>query len=255
MPHNLRNTATDFFLIFCSNSRDSQCVCQCEICWGGGCKCVTDTKGCEAHQLWMRCWRQCWSPGCLLPSAPPHRCKCRSLWTWGRWCPGWWSPGRCRGPSGWWPYALNSAGHARSSASWMSAPPVGSPPPKMVIILFLLLCIEEWHYYFHIYVFLQLYLTRYLDFTSNLDVVIIVVGVRSDPEPAFFQSCEKGNPIWSEQGLLFRTKCVFFFFFWISVTCCNNKPRDVHSRLWLLLLYWCDSWCVIPKTAVYGFFK
>lgn len=36
-----------------------------------------------------------------------------------------------------------------------------------------------------------LYLTRYLDFTPNLDVVIIVVGVRSDPESPLFQSCGK----------------------------------------------------------------
>ncbi len=37
----------------------------------------------------------------------------------------------------------------------------------------------------------SLYLTRYLDFTPNLDVVIIMVGVRGDPESPLFQSCEE----------------------------------------------------------------
>lgn len=44
----------------------------------------------------------------------------------------------------------------------------------------------------------RLYLTGNLDLTSDLDVVIVVVGVRSDPEAAFLQSCgEKKNPIHS----------------------------------------------------------
>ena len=37
--------------------------------------------------------------------------------------------------------------------------------------------------------FFGLYLTRYLDFTSNLDVVVVVVRVGSDPESSLFQSC------------------------------------------------------------------
>lgn len=41
---------------------------------------------------------------------------------------------------------------------------------------------------------LGLYLTGNLDLTSNLDVVVIVVGVRSDPEATFLQSCGKINP-------------------------------------------------------------
>lgn len=43
----------------------------------------------------------------------------------------------------------------------------------------------------------RLYLTGNLDLTSDLDVVIIVVGVRSDPEAAFLQSCGEKNPIHS----------------------------------------------------------
>lgn len=35
----------------------------------------------------------------------------------------------------------------------------------------------------------RLYLTGYLDLASDLDVVIVVVGVRGDPETALLQSC------------------------------------------------------------------
>lgn len=40
----------------------------------------------------------------------------------------------------------------------------------------------------------RLYLAGNLDLTSDLDVVIIVVGVRSDPEAAFLQSCGEKIP-------------------------------------------------------------
>lgn len=40
----------------------------------------------------------------------------------------------------------------------------------------------------------RLYLTGNLHLTSNLDVVIVVVGVRSDPEAAFLQSCREIIP-------------------------------------------------------------
>lgn len=39
------------------------------------------------------------------------------------------------------------------------------------------------------------YLTGNLDLTSNLDVVIVVVGVWSDPEAAFLQSCGEATPL------------------------------------------------------------
>lgn len=98
-------------------------------CLGKVCKGLSDTQGCETHQLWTRCWRRCWSRGCRRPSARPRRCRCRSPWTLDLWCPGWWSRGRCRGRSGWWPYALSSVRRGRFSASWRSAPPAASPPP------------------------------------------------------------------------------------------------------------------------------
>lgn len=52
----------------------------------------------------------------------------------------------------------------------------------------------------------SLYLARYLDLPSNLDVVVVVVGVRGDPEPALLQSCE-------EIIHLMRTKLTFIHLF------------------------------------------
>ncbi len=77
----------------------------------------------------MRCWRRCWSQGFLRSSAMPHRCRCRSRWTWGRWCLGLWFPGRCRCLCGWWPSARSSSVAGRSSASWTAAPQEAWPPP------------------------------------------------------------------------------------------------------------------------------
>lgn len=41
------------------------------------------------------------------------------------------------------------------------------------------------------------YLAGNLDLASDLDVVVVVVGVRGDPEAAFLQSCGEIIPIHS----------------------------------------------------------
>lgn len=151
----------------------------------------SDTQGCETHQLWTRCWHRCWSRGCRRPSVRPRRCTCQSPWTSGLWCPGWWSRERCRGRSGWWPYALSSVRRVRFSASWTSAPPAVLPPPGAARGSL------DWHGNDQCVRQRgcgRLYLTGNLHLTSNLDVVIVVVGVRSDPEAAFLQSCREIIP-------------------------------------------------------------
>lgn len=61
----------------------------------------------------------------------------------------------------------------------------------------------------------RLYLTGYLDLASDLDVVIVVVGVRGDPETALLQSC----------GEIIR------FMGTVSVLCYNYKFTEKNAGL------------------------
>lgn len=69
----------------------------------------------------------------------------------------------------------------------------------------------------------RLYLTGNLDLSSDLDVVIVVVGVRSDPETAFLQSCREIIPfIWANLQQPYMRQHIRRFSQWTRAECMHR---------------------------------